>query len=885
MHAKTLKIIVLLGCLLPFLSARAGGRSLKERYTLEHPLIFEDAWEKWPYSFVNAEGEPDGFDIELVKRALSRLDVPFHIRLRSQDSIFIDLKNGKADLTFGFMMNHYSQYGQFGNVTITQAQTCLMVPKKDSIDHITIDQLHNMPLIIGKGSKSYYYLSEKNMIDSLVKVEDHIGMAILDMVSRGEGGALWNAVMLRWLIKRYDIKGYALVPTDIPTVEYRFMSNDAELLHAVDSVCLKMNQEGVIDRMKREWIYPESESSYHQWLYVTLALCTVLLLITLLVLWLRHYHMYRTHTRESDIRSQMQLILSSSEGLRAWAYDIAEDTFAWLTMDGKVEREYSEYEFSQFFTADDFMKIHSKITELRHIPGQVCTIDLLDRRVCLEAIPDDYGKAYMICGVEKKVITEGPHDSLNSKHHISRMKILAEEIRNLTYNIRCIVFLMMMLVMGSSTASAYQPLPLGLRYTKEHPLIVVCDWNFAPFSFRNLHGEPDGLLVELIEQLFNQIHVPYKLELAEWHKARQMVNSGEAHLMMDLRTSEDNSSVSYGHDILAEYKVAVARLRSTPPMHSIEMLHSDDTVYVHGGAYTATWLNRYFSGNTPFTIMKMPLYDAITELLAGRIKYYMFSHAALRYEIRRFSLEDVIDIDDIDVAHGGFRFVTTDKQLLKDLNVQFQYLKESGRYQQLVNKWLDDGDNINDISTFDIIAIVGILMLFVGVAIAMAFVMRSGDNSNLKREYKAIANMAVNLTGCNVFAINVKRSWVYNVAGDLLPRKGLSLSDYIALIHPGDSTTEYNIRHRVDEGERQMPMVSFRIRKYNGAPDDWHLVNVNAYIKSTNTNKRPAYVYLVLNEVTSASNGSSHSITTQGPSNMEEISRLTNELIKAIDKL
>ena len=34
-------------------------------YTTSHPLIYEDAWDLWPYVFLNENGEPDGYNIDL----------------------------------------------------------------------------------------------------------------------------------------------------------------------------------------------------------------------------------------------------------------------------------------------------------------------------------------------------------------------------------------------------------------------------------------------------------------------------------------------------------------------------------------------------------------------------------------------------------------------------------------------------------------------------------------------------------------------------------------------------------------------------------------------------------------------------------------------------
>lgn len=45
-------------------------------YDEDHPLIYEDAWDLWPYSFVNDIGEPIGYNIDLLKLIFSELTSP-----------------------------------------------------------------------------------------------------------------------------------------------------------------------------------------------------------------------------------------------------------------------------------------------------------------------------------------------------------------------------------------------------------------------------------------------------------------------------------------------------------------------------------------------------------------------------------------------------------------------------------------------------------------------------------------------------------------------------------------------------------------------------------------------------------------------------------------
>lgn len=65
-------------------------------YTVENPLIYEDACDLWPYSYLNDEGNPEGFNIDLIERLMKELNIPYVIRLKPQQEVFQDLKAGKA---------------------------------------------------------------------------------------------------------------------------------------------------------------------------------------------------------------------------------------------------------------------------------------------------------------------------------------------------------------------------------------------------------------------------------------------------------------------------------------------------------------------------------------------------------------------------------------------------------------------------------------------------------------------------------------------------------------------------------------------------------------------------------------------------------------------
>ena len=42
-------------------------------------------------------------------------------------------------------------------------------------------------------------------------------------------------------------------------------------------------------------------------------------------------------------------------------------------------------------------------------------------------------------------------------------------------------------------------------YTENHPLTIVCDWDFRPFEFLDSDGQPSGYNVEVLDLILSRI--------------------------------------------------------------------------------------------------------------------------------------------------------------------------------------------------------------------------------------------------------------------------------------------------------------------------------------------------------------------------------------------
>lgn len=401
----------------------------KAQYDADHPLIYEDSWTKWPYSFINESGEPDGFNIELTKAVMERLKIPYTIRLVNQQKVYEDMKNDSVQLSIGVAAGYNSQYGQFGKAKVCFFNNVMFVLRSDSTKKITLHELHEKPFVVRITSSAYHYLRDNGFPDSTMTIVDDMEAEVLREASNGTQGAIWEQMLLQWIIKKYHLEDrYTLVPVDIPSVNYIYMSKDTELLNRIDSVCLELQKEGYVAKLKEKWMSKERVSENSWPFYMLLFMTGIVIAIILAYIAMRIYRRYYSSDTLKDIRAQMELVLKSNN-MNVWVYYPLTRHYAWMTSDGNVEQLYTSFEFSRFYPDNDFNIIHQQVMDFlsqdqEPVVKTLRSYDLndmekiLDVEVHMEELKDEYGKIYLICGVQ--------HDITHSKAHIDRMRLLRE---------------------------------------------------------------------------------------------------------------------------------------------------------------------------------------------------------------------------------------------------------------------------------------------------------------------------------------------------------------------------------------------------------------------------------------------------------------------------
>ena len=428
MHARRI-IITCLWCLALGINGHA------RQYTSANPLVYEDVWDLAPYAFINENGQPDGFNIDLVKLIMNRLGIPYTIKLKQSPRNFEDLENHKADLTIGIKAFYHDKYGQYNN-NILSLFTHSVARAKDKEAKIkTWGDLRNNKVIVHDNSFSHNMMKRDDLADNAIPVNDMKG-ALIKLNETGEGAILWNSMTMRTIISNNKLDNIRLTSVNMKYGEYHFMAQDSTLLARLDSIYDEITASEEVLALRKKWFYPEAKvTGIPNWLwYVVYTLAAVIVCMLAYNLFYRYRE--RKARRESERQTTQLELLLKSGSYRIWTYDIQQEKFRSVTIKGEGLDEYNMRAFSMFFHPDDFAQIKKTIELVKekdietdtftvrcHSPHDTAHNNYFDLNISI--LHEEYGEPTMLLGVQTDKTAERLK-SINTSDNLLRFRTIFE---------------------------------------------------------------------------------------------------------------------------------------------------------------------------------------------------------------------------------------------------------------------------------------------------------------------------------------------------------------------------------------------------------------------------------------------------------------------------
>ena len=418
-------VLMLITCHLSFTASFAQDST--RVFTEQHPLVYEDAWDLWPYAFLNEKGEPVGYNIDLLKLICKELDMPYTIKLKPTSEALNDLKAGHADLMCGMDAYFHNDYGQYGK-SVIQLFTHSVVHQKDvlSVVQSTAD-LASHRVIVHEGSFSHHLMMERGWGSKAIPYED-----MQDAVQRVHVDPscqiVWNTLSLKWLIRKFQYDNLELTPVDIQHGEYKFMSNNPRLLQQFDSVYTVLRSEDRLQPIQNKWFYPErKETGVPAWVWWVTALLGLIILCTLI-----YYVVYRfrekTTTRAvSKSNRRLALILNTSK-VRIWIYHVATRMITPIDEKGFPLATLPSVDFFRHTTPADFERLQTALDSIVRKEQESVTFNIQVNDEAGEGVLRNYTVSLSVLRRSRSGL---PTDIIGTRNDITEEKLRQQQVKNM----------------------------------------------------------------------------------------------------------------------------------------------------------------------------------------------------------------------------------------------------------------------------------------------------------------------------------------------------------------------------------------------------------------------------------------------------------------------
>ena len=387
----------------------------------------------------------------------------------------------------------------------------------------------------------------------------------------------------------------------------------------------------------------------------------------------------------------------------------------------------------------------------------------------------------------------------------------------------------------------------NLDYNEDHPVLIVCDWDFPPYEFSNNNGEPDGYNIELLQTIFKKLDIPCRFMLKEWNDATHAFERREADLIIDPSYHYHVRPYIRSTNILNYYRVKLVLGKNARPITRLDELTDSDTLVLKENDYAA---NRIVEERQ----LMIPIeYHSPKEALAGisdgRYRYFIWGEGPLMWKKKELAI-DSLTTTDIDIPDGEIRIVGYDKELIDIVDDEMARMEQSGELQQIHDKWFHPErihDNTSPMALFvlagAVIAVIIALLLsrLVKSRVQVA-VNRSADLNNMMQQ-------ALKMGHYYVTSFDLNTHICTNVHGNLLPEEGLSQARLFDNIHPDDLGPLLASIQDLLNGKQQKTSTTWRLNRGTPSKPVWHWFQ-GTYTLEMGKGNKPTNVVNTMKDIT-----------------------------------
>jgi len=227
---------------------------------------------------------------------------------------------------------------------------------------------------------------------------------------------------------------------------------------------------------------------------------------------------------------------------------------------------------------------------------------------------------------------------------------------------------------------------ISQRHADQPVIIIGGDQSYPPYEFLDKAGRPAGFNVELTQALAEVMGMRVEIRLGAWDDMRHALDSGAIDALEGISISEERSRIldcSMPHCIVRQ---SIFARRGSPAVSSLADLANKEVVVQRGGIMH----DHLVASGIPVRLVLVDTHaDALRLLASGKSDYAIVNTLTGLYFGLELGLSNVVPVGQslLDIPYG-YAVKKGNGKLLGDLNQGLEILKNTGRYQQIYDKWL-----------------------------------------------------------------------------------------------------------------------------------------------------------------------------------------------------
>lgn len=238
-----------------------------------------------PYEYRNDNGEAAGLNVDIAKEIAKGLDLPITFEMKEWNTVVAEMKSGKVDLMLVASLPGDLPGLHYSKLTVSTYKMAIAYKQGSKpVDHIS-DIPQNARVVFKLDDYCYDAAKAAGLPTKHVTFNTP-KYALYGLDKGSYDYFVYCDLPMKWNIRQYHLNDIQVQLLDNPGKTFRFVSNDKELLTAIDDQLARIQQRGDLNRMKNKWLSYNSDSD--DMLYKLLvAVFVIALIVVALILFNR----------------------------------------------------------------------------------------------------------------------------------------------------------------------------------------------------------------------------------------------------------------------------------------------------------------------------------------------------------------------------------------------------------------------------------------------------------------------------------------------------------------------------------------------------------------------------------------------------------------------